>query len=105
MKVFKDWLKDIRNVFRDGLMSNELEAGSWKVIASESPVMDKDIADILDDDELRDKYLKRVYGSGSNKNQVWEPIIDVSDIIEELHKKRDLPKIREEKINKILNEQ
>ena len=88
MKVFKDWLKDIRDVFRHGI--------------SENPVMDPDIAAILDDDELRDKYLKRVYGSGSNKNQVWEPIIDVSDIIEELHKKRDLPKIREDKINSIL---
>jgi len=76
------WFKDICFVLNNGL-------------ASERPVMDPDISDILDDDELRDKYLDRVDNSTGG-------VVDVSDIIEELHKKRNLPKIREDKINSIL---
>ena len=78
----RGWFKDMINTLKDGLSSS-------------SPVIDPDISAILDDDELRVKYLDRVYSS-------TESVVDVSDLIDELNKKRDLPKIREEKINKIL---
>jgi hypothetical protein len=67
---FWEPIKNLFNSIREDLRTME-------------PVMHQDIVDILNDKELKKKYLKRVNtGNGSG-------IVDVSDIVEELHAKNN----------------
>jgi hypothetical protein len=46
------------------------------------PVIHQDIIDILEDEELKEKYLKKVNSSKGSG------IVDVTDIVEELNNKK-----------------
>ena len=49
---------------------------------SDEPCMHQDIVDILDDEELSEEYMERVNNSKG-------PVVDVSDIVDKLYKKRE----------------